>query len=284
MFPNIPNISDIRGTDIRKFNQPKAARPAISSASDASPEDLAAIQALQEREARAAAAQAEVAENLAAIQALQEREARAAAAQAEVAETLAAIQAIHEMEHRHAIQKQSMSRIIAPAASHEDFIAILPQQLHIRPIPSASPLGRVWAIPASSQMVAAAAPHTSTKMQNTHLRLPESARVSSDSEEKIRELQLLHLANHQSHQPKPHQQLRLMQIKVGEASIAYTKAQSRHTELRQELREKERKVNAAAQEENHKLRRELREKEREVNAAAQEENHKLQLLNKIRGL
>jgi len=260
MFPNIPNISDIRGTDIRKFNQPKAARPAISSASDASPEDLAAIQALQEREARAAAAQAEV------------------------AETLAAIQAIHEMEHRHAIQKQSMSRIIAPAASHEDFIAILPQQLHIRPIPSASPLGRVWAIPASSQMVAAAAPHTSTKMQNTHLRLPESARVSSDSEEKIRELQLLHLANHQSHQPKPHQQLRLMQIKVGEASIAYTKAQSRHTELRQELREKERKVNAAAQEENHKLRRELREKEREVNAAAQEENHKLQLLNKIRGL
>ena len=283
------NVSDIRGRDIRLINVPQAAQAAVQPYLNASAEDLAAI---QEMEAQASKPSQSLPPKLhirpiPSAPPLESDCGFRVSSQATVqpylnasAEDLAAIQ---EMEAQAALVRARKVLITSQATLGR--AQKMSASIHATLDRSQATLERFWAIPASSQMVTATAPHqaylanTSTKMQNTHLCRPEPARVSGDSEEKIREFRLAYLANHQ-----PHQQMHLIRIEVGEASIAYTKAQSRHTELRQELRElkmAETKLPPSVKAQWALL---CREKEREVNVAAQEENHQQQLLNKIRGL
>ena len=293
MYKSTNNKTFIPKINPMRFNFAMATRPIVSVAQDASAEDLAAIEKMEAHAAQNAAqnaAQDASAEDLAEIEKM-EAHAAAMAAQDASAEDLAAIEKMETQAMIHVASKHDASQRPLPSAQatlDRARALLISSQVTLdcaRAIPASTQatldraqatLDRAQAIPAYCQMVPVAEYHSGP------LRRPEPARVSADSEEKIRELRLVYLANHRPQQQ--FQPMRVMRFEVGEASIAYTKAESRHTELRQELRELkmvETKLPPSVKAQWTLL---CREKEREVNAAAQEENYQHQLLNKIRGL
>jgi hypothetical protein len=159
------NVSDIRGRDIRLINVPRAAQAAVQPYLNASAEDLAAIQEMESQAAVAAVACLNAsAEDLAAIQ---EMEARAAAAEAvAAAKDLAAIQ---EMEARAAAAE-------AVAAAKD--LAAIQEMEAIRQLPPSRPA------------FAVVFDDLEQKYSPEPICRPEPARVSAESEERIRQLRV----------------------------------------------------------------------------------------------